>query len=151
MSHWLVDSSTTTGTSPFFKTYGVAHASGHFLGAFPFGYGDPQARATYAARTQGAGDGVFADRHDDIVVLPGRGADRIFMAVGDHGYVRYAEVVEEQPTVPIAPLGAAPPPIPAAAPTVNPALVGAVAGALSLSVVGRMAASRNKKTAEAPT
>lgn len=140
-----------SGTSPYYKVYGVAHGSGQFMGRFGFAYGDPQARAAFAARTQGNGDGAFADRHDSIVVLPGKGADRVFLAVGDHGFVRYAEVREATPVVPIAPLAAAPPAIPAPIAALNPALAGAVAGTLSLSIVARMAASRNKKTAEAPT
>lgn len=140
-----------TGPSPYYKTYGVAHGNGQFLGSFPFGYGDPRTRANFAVHVQGTTDAVFEDQHDSIVVVPRGNQDRVFLAVGDHGYVRVAEVKEENAGGPLLPIAAATPPIPAPIPAINPALVGAVAGALSLSVVGRMAAARNKKAAEAPT
>lgn len=141
---------TTSGPSALFKTYGVTHGSGQFLGAFAFGYGDPQTRANFAIRTQGTTDAAFQDQHDSIVVVPRGNQDRVFLAIGDHGYVRFGEVIQETVLGPTPPILPATVPIPAPIPAVNPAIVGAVAGALSLSVVGRMAAARNKKAAETP-
>lgn len=139
-----------TGPGPFFKTYGVSHGGG-FLGRFDFGHGDPQARVTYGARTAGSNDGVFGDRHDSIVVVGGTVQQRIFMAAGDHGYERIAEVIEDNQPTPLPPFPATAAPFPAPIPAINPAVVGAVAGALALSIVARMAAARNKKAAETPS
>jgi hypothetical protein len=137
------------GTTAFSKAYNVVQATGKFLGRFDFAYGDPQARANFQPNYQGLGDEVYNDRHDSIVVVSGRSGDRIFLAFGDHGIVRFAEAREENQPPPLFPFGAPIPPIPAAIPAANPAAVGAVAGVLSTAMLAALAAARNKKTTEA--
>lgn len=133
---------------PYTKEYAVVHATGRFLGKFALAYGDPQSAPSYDPRVKGLGDDVFDDQHDSIVVVPTKSGDRLFTGFGDHGLVRFAEVVEDNPPpggfFPYSPVVPIPTPLPAA----NPAMVGAVAGALSTSLLAALAAARNKKAAE---
>ncbi|HUR62257.1 MAG TPA: hypothetical protein VM286_07855 [Candidatus Thermoplasmatota archaeon] len=137
------------GATPFSKAYAVVHATGKFLGKFDFKYGDPQTRANFNAQSKGLGEDVFADRHDSIVPISTRAGERIFLAFGDHGYVRFAEATEDNPSPPFFPFPAPPPAIPAALAAANPAVAGAVAGVLSTAMLAALAAARNKKTTEA--
>jgi hypothetical protein len=137
------------GTTPFSKAYAVVHATGKFLGKFDFKYGDPQTRANFDAQSKGLGEDVFDDQHDSIIPLATGAGDRVFLAFGDHGYVRFAEAREDNPAPPFFPFPAPPPAIPAALAAANPAVAGAVAGVLSTAMLAALAAARNKKTTEA--
>jgi hypothetical protein len=109
-------------------------------------------RADFSPAYTGVGNGVFTDLHDSLVVVPtGNGQEREFVAYGDYGFVRYAEVTEENFLPPIAPLGAPPPAIPFASGQVAPLLIGAPAGLLSGAMVVRTLMARRKQAAEAPT
>jgi hypothetical protein len=135
----------------FAKTYAVVQADGRYLGTWGVGFGDPQANANVPVLVSGGGTGVFDDLHDSLVVAKGKhGDERVFVAFGDHGYVRYAEVTEVQPPVPLFPPIGAPAAIPALTASTSPVVVGTVAGALSLAAVSRLALARSKKAAEAP-
>lgn len=133
----------------FGKTYGVVQSTGRFLGTFGIGYGDPQSRATVPATVSGSGLGGYADAHDGMVVVPGPlGDDRLFIAFGDYGYVRFAEVVEVEPTVPVFPPIAAPAALPTLSAATSPVLVAAAAGVLSMAAVSRIVLARSKKSVE---
>ncbi len=138
--------------SPFYKSYGVVHAGGRLLGSWDLGYGDPASRVLFPPHVAGLDAGVYDDAKDSIVVhATPSGDQRLFIAFGDHGVVRYAEVLELQPTPPAFPPITPASPIPVPLAGVNPALVAAVAGVLSTAAVARMAAAKKKKTAEAPS
>jgi hypothetical protein len=138
-------------SAEFAKTYAAVQADGRFLGTWGLGFGDPQANANVPVLVSGSGTGAFDDAHDSLVVThPKHGGERLFLAFGDHGYVRFAEVTEVQPPVALFPPIGAPAAIPTLTAATNPVVVGSVAGALSLAAVSRMALARSKKTAEAP-
>jgi hypothetical protein len=138
-------------TAEFTKVYSAVQADGRYLGSWGVGYGDPQANSNVPAIYQGTSSSVFDDAHDSIVAVNGKhGGERLFVAFGDHGFVRFAEVAELQPPLPLFPPIGAPAAIPTLAASTSPVVVGSVAGALSLAAVSRMALARSKKTAEAP-
>ncbi len=138
--------------SPFRKVYGVVHGGGRLLGTWSLGYGDPASRVLFPAHVAGLDAGVYDDPKDSIVIHETASGDqRAFIAYGDHGVVRYAELLEIQPTPPAFPPITPASPIPAPLAGVNPAVVAAVAGVLSTAAVARMAAAKKKKTAEAPS
>ncbi|HUR61964.1 MAG TPA: hypothetical protein VM286_06330 [Candidatus Thermoplasmatota archaeon] len=142
----------TGGQQEFAKTYDVAQASGRFLGKFPIAYGDPNNRPAFPPTTVGVTSEDFDDAHDSIVVSHDRsGKDRTFLAFGDYGNVRFAEVVEVGPPVPAFPPVGPVAAIPTLAASTSPVLVGAVAGTLSTAAVMRFALAKSKKSVEAPT
>lgn len=152
-AHFLVQERYTGGQGVdgrvFGKTYGVVQATGRFLGTFGIGYGDPQSRASVPATVSGSGLGGYYDAHDGMAVVAGPlGEERLFVAFGDYGYVRFAEVVELNPPVPLFPGIAAPAAIPVTAAATSPVLVAAAAGALSMAAVSRIVLARSKKSAE---
>ncbi len=138
--------------SPFRKSYGVVHGGGRLLGSWSLGYGDPASRVLFPAHVAGLDAGVYDDAKDSIVVHQTPSGDqRAFIAFGDHGVVRYAEILELQPTPPAFPPISPASPVPVPLAGANPAIVAAVAGVLSTAAVARMAAAKKKKTAEAPS
>lgn len=142
----------SSGQQEFAKEYGVATANGRFLGKFGLNYGDPQARMAISPQVTGASGEDFNDQHDSIVTVHDRtGKERTFVAFGDYGAVRFAEVVEVQPPPLVIPPLSAPVAIPTLAASTSPALVGAAAGALSAAAVLRAALAKSKKAVEAPT
>lgn len=152
-AHFLVQERFTGGSAAdsrvFGKTYGVVQSTGRFLGTFGIGYGDPQSRASVPATVSGTTLGAYYDAHDGMAVAEGKlGEERLFIAFGDYGYVRYAEVVEVEPTVPIFPPIAAPAAIPTLTAATSPVLVAAAAGALSMAAVSRIVLARSKKSVE---
>jgi hypothetical protein len=152
-AHFLVQERFTGGAASdsrvFSKTYGVAQSTGRFLGTFGLGYGDPQSRASVPVTVSGNSVGGFYDAHDSLLVVKGKlGEERLFIAFGDYGYVRFGEVVEVQPPAPLFPGIAAPAAIPALSAAVSPALVAAAAGALSMAAVSRIVLARSKKSVE---
>jgi hypothetical protein len=141
-----------SGGQEFAKEYGVAQLGGRFLGKFALGYGDPQSRATPDPPVSGLGTDVYDDQHDSIAVTHDRtGKERTFVAFGDYGYVRFAEVREQDPTIPVFPPIGAPAALPTLAASTSPVLVGALAGTLSTAAVLRAALAKSKKAVEAPT
>jgi hypothetical protein len=142
----------TGGQQEFSKFYAAAKLDGRFLGRFAVGYGDPQSRATISPQVTGVTGDDYDDQHDSIVVTHDRtGKERAFVAFGDYGYVRFAEVQEQGPPLPVFPPLGAPAAIPTLAASTSPVLVGALAGTLSTAAVLRAALAKSKKAAEAPT
>lgn len=152
-AHFLLQERFTGGSATdsrvFGKTYGVVHGTGRFLGTFGIGYGDPQSRAAVPATVSGTGLGAYYDRHDGMAVVESDvGGERLFIAFGDYGYVRFAEVVEVEPTVPLFPPIAAPAAIPTLTAATSPAMVAAAAGVLSMAAVSRIVLARSKTAVE---
>lgn len=152
-AHFLVQEQYTGGQATdsrvFGKMYGVVQSTGRFLGTFALGYGDPQSRANVPATIGGTDPVAFHDAHDSFAVVKGKmGEERLFVAFGDYGYVRFAEVKEVEPPVPVFPAIAAPAAIPATTAATSPALVAAAAGALSMAAVSRIVLARSKKSVE---
>lgn len=152
-AHFLIQEEYLGGSATddriFSKMYGVVQSSGRFLGTFGIGYGDPQSRAGIPVTMSGGGAGAYHDAHDSLVVIKGsRGEERLIVAFGDYGYVRYGEVVEVAPPVPAFPLIGVTAAVPTLSVAMSPVLVGAVAGALSLAATSRIALAKSKKAAE---
>lgn len=139
------------GRPEFYKTFAAIQAEGAFQAKVDLGVGSVN-RGAFSPTLTGVGNGAFDDLHDGLVVWtdPATGRTREFLAYGDYGWVRFAEVTEENFLSPIAPLGAQTPPIPAASAGSVPALVGIPAGLLAGSMVARTMMARRKVTAEAP-
>lgn len=142
----------------YHKTYAVGRivGDGRFSGNFDLQYGNQDMMTSHTGsmnpERRGLSEGIFWDLHDSIIVWrdPDTGKERTFTAFGDHGFVRFAEVVEDNPPVAI-PLPAAPvPPVPLAAAGTNPATIGAVAGILFGLMLTMMTAARKKKPMEVP-
>lgn len=151
MERWDV-SGASQSAKEYHKIYGVVHANGQFLGTADLGYGDPRAQANIPVHVSGTDSTVFFDLHDTIVTHTTRaGEHRIFVAFGDHGFVRYGEATELQPPPAIALIPLPPPAVPVLLTTVNPGLVGAGAGVLSGALLLRLLAAKKKVTAEAPS
>lgn len=144
----------SAGVPEYYKALanlGVTGRGMEWLGKQPLSLGNGPRH--FSAQYQGAGENVFNDLKDSIVVWKDeRGNEREFVAYADYGNVRFAEVVEVQqsPFPGFLPVGGAPP-IPLAAPGANPAYVGVVAGALSAAMVARILAAKKKATVEAPS
>lgn len=92
--------------------------------------------------------GAFDDLHDGLVVWEHDGEVIEYVAYGDNGYVRFAEVDEQ---------GFAPPPVLVAPQTIavplttagaNPVVYGSAAAVLSSAMVARFVARRNKVTTD---
>lgn len=144
--------STPTGLPAYAKRLGVVGPDGHLVGRVDLDVGNAASRLLWDSRYQGVGDGVFDDLHDDVVTTHDRdGKPRTFIAYGDYGWIRTAEVVEENPIPCCIIPGGSPPPIPAAAAATNPAEVAAVVGALAGALTLRMLAARKKHKMEAPS
>lgn len=112
--------------------------------------GAAQTRVHFDPQYQGLGDGIFNDQHDDIVVVDTPRGPREFIAFGDYGYVRFAEVDEINPVLAVPLVANPPPPLPAANPGMDPATVGAIAGTLAAAMSLRLLAARRKSKVEAP-
>ncbi|HUR68946.1 MAG TPA: hypothetical protein VM370_06835 [Candidatus Thermoplasmatota archaeon] len=140
------------GRPEFYKTLASVQAEGTFQGKIDLGIGTVN-RAAFSPTLTGAGGDVYGDLHDGLAVWtdPRTGAAREFAAFGDYGFVRYAEIVEENFLSPIAPLSANVPPIPAASAGSVPLLVGVPAGILAGSMVARTLWARKAAAAEAPS
>lgn len=138
-----------SGAATIWKTFASLQATGSFLDAIPLQVGRPETRA-WSPVLAGVGDGIFSDLHDSIVIWrnPGLGEDREFIAYGDYGYVRFAEVVEENFIAFGLPPPPATPPVPLATAGTVPATVGLPAGLLSGAMVARMMAARKKQAVE---
>lgn len=105
----------------------------------------------YDFRWKGYGKDVFDDFHDGLVIWQNKQRhQREFVAYGDCGNVRFAEVFEENFIAFSFPAPPGTPAIPASVPNINPAQVGIVAGVLAGAMVLRMLAFRRKLAVEAP-
>lgn len=158
------------GAPEFFKAIASVHHNGEFMGLIPLGVdmgkdvadpsdparqGRPQEAANacqvFDARTQGPDKSVFNDFHDTLVTWFNKAKEqREFIAYGDCGNIRFAEIREQdfQPFgIPFPP---GTPPIPLAVSGTSPAQVGTVAGALAGAMVLRMLAFKRKLAVEAP-
>lgn len=93
---------------------------------------------------------IFSDLQDGIVVWedPQTGEEKEFVAFGDHGYVRFGQVIIENPPPPIALVGNPITPTAVASGTSTSVLYAVGAGALSLAMVARMLYSRSETTTE---
>jgi hypothetical protein len=144
-------SAAASGAAPEFrKALAGIRYGGTYQGKVDLAVG--KAAASSNPRLTGIGDGAFSDLHDSIVIWPGaRGLKpQEFVAYGDYGFVRFAEVAETNFLPPIPPLFSAAPPIPVASGTTVPVTVGAAAGVLSAAMVARMVMARRKHAVEAP-
>lgn len=140
------------GRPEFYKAIASVQAEGSFQGKIDLGIGTVN-RAAFSPTLSGVGGGVYDDLHDGLAIWrdPDAGGVREFVAFGDYGFVRYAEIVEENFLSPIAPLSAQVPPIPAASAGTVPVLVGVPAGILAGAMVVRSVWARRQATAEAPS
>lgn len=149
--HDLASANQDRASAPeYTKVLGSVQAEGPFLGRVDLGLGALN-RVDFSPTLTGVGSGAFDDLHDGIVVwrdTSGMGRHREFVAYGDHGYVRFAEVVEENFPIPIVPLGGGAPPVPLATPGSLPVLVGLPAGLLAGAMVVRTLAARRKVAVE---
>lgn len=138
------------GRASFVKALVAIQAGGGLQARLDLGLGTIR-RADVPPTYSGVGEGAFADLHDGLVVWtnPETGEEREFLAFGDYGWVRFAEVVEEGFAPPILPLSANIPPVPVASAGTIPALVGLPAGILAGAAMLRVAAARRKVTVEA--
>lgn len=140
-----------TGQTPeFAKFFGSMVAEGRFLELVDLGVGTAS-RLGFSPVLTGAGSGVFDDLHDSIVIWDGAPhglEDREFVAFGDHGYVRFAEVVEENFTPPMPLAFTNVPPVPFASPGAAPAVLGVGAGVLAGAFVARTIAARRAAALE---
>jgi hypothetical protein len=145
-------SPSNVGLPDFYKSFGALDPNGAFMGRFDLNIGDAQTRVHFEPQYQGVGEAVFDELKDSIVILTDRrGNPREFVAYGDYGYVRFAEIAEENFALIVPPLGGGPPAFPAANPGVDPATVGTVAGALAGAMTLRLLAARKKRKVEAPS
>lgn len=139
----------------FHKRFSAIRAYGGYQddGNITYASALARARADYPNYLVGFDEGVFGDLHDSILVWtdPKSGVEREFVAYGDYGYTRFAEVTEENFVPACCPVPPAVPPIPAGAPATNPAVVGALAGALATAMVATMLLHRRKRQVEAPS
>lgn len=142
--------STDADRPEFRKVLASVQAEGAFQGLVDLQVGR-LSRADFSPTMTGVGGGAFSDLHDGIVVVDVGGTSREFVAYGDYGFVRFAEVVEENFLPPIAPLSAPIPAIPAASGGLAPLLVGAPAALLSGAMVARTLMARRKVAVEAPS
>lgn len=157
------------GAPEFFKAIAATHHDGQFMGLVPLGVdtgkdvadpNDPtRSRPTEAAgfcqvfeaRTQGPDRSVFNDFHDTLLSWFNKAKEqREFIAYGDCGNVRFAEIREENFIAFVIPFPPGVPPIPLAVAGTSPAQVGTVAGALAGAMVLRMLAFKRKLAVEAP-
>lgn len=129
------------------KVFAAVQAGGSFQGYEQVELG-LVSRGLFPSGLTPGGEGLFNDLHDAIVVWrdPVHGNDREFLAIGDYGFVQFAEVVEENPLPPIILPLASVPPVPVAVAGSIPAVVGLGAGVLSAAAVAR-AMSNKKKSA----
>lgn len=134
----------------FTKVLASVQAEGAFQGLVDLQVGR-LSRVDFSPTLTGVGSGAFSDLHDGIVVVDTPDGPREFLAYGDYGFVRYAEVVEENYLPPVAPVNAPIPAIPAASGGLAPVLVGVPAGLLSGAMVARTLMARRKHAVEAPT
>lgn len=147
----LASANADTGQTPeFAKFFASMVAEGRFLRAVDLGVGTVS-RLGFSPTLTGASSGAFNDLHDSLVVWDGGPhgmPDREFLAFGDYGYVRFAEIAEENFAPPIVPLGTQVPPVPFATPGSIPLLVGVGAGAISSAFVARTIAARRAAAVE---
>lgn len=105
----------------------------------------------FDARLQGSDKSVFNDFHDTLLSWFNKAKEqREFIAYGECGNIRFAEIFEEQAFFFALPPPPGIPPIPLAVAGTSPAQVGAVAGALAGSMVLRMLAFKRRLAVEAP-
>ena len=134
----------------FTKVLAAVQAEGAFQGLVDLQVGR-LSRVDFSPTLTGTGSGAFSDLHDGLVVVDAGGRPREFVAYGDYGFVRFAEVVEENFLPPVSPLSAPVPAVPAASGSLAPLLVGVPAGLLSGAMVARTLMARRKAAVEAPT
>lgn len=139
------------GQPELYKVFAAIRAEGTFQAAVDLGIGSVN-RVAFSPSLTGVGAGAYDDIHDGLVIWtdPNTGAVREFLAFGDYGFVRFAEVVEENFLSPIAPLTAQVPPVPVASAGTVPVLVGAPAAILAGAMVARTVWARRQAAAEAP-
>ena len=147
----LASANANDGQTPeFAKVFGSMVAEGRFLAAVDLGVGQVS-RVPFSPTLTGVGGGVYNDLHDSIVIWDGEPygmEDREFVAYGDHGYVRFGEVVEENFVPPIPLAANAVPPVPLATPGSIPVIMGVGAGVLSGAMVARTIAARRAAAVE---
>ena len=149
--HDLASANAGAGAVEFRKLFVSLEAEGGVLATVDLGMG-ALSRVDFSPTLTGVGSGAFNDLHDSIVVWrdpKGLGGDREYVAYGDHGYVRFAEVTEENFPIPVVPLGTQVPPVPLATPGAMPVIVGLPAGLLAGAMVVRTLAARRKVAVEA--
>jgi hypothetical protein len=131
------------------KAFVSVQAFGGLQARLDLGVGKVQ-RVDVSPTTTGVGEGVHDDLHDSLVLWtpPDGGAPREFLAYGDYGFVRFAEVHERDAAPPVVPLSVQVPPVPAASAGTLPALVGVPAGILAGAAMARVALARRKQTVE---
>jgi hypothetical protein len=119
--------------------------------------GNPSVRKVFPVSVEGLDEAVFEDLHDDMFLWKDRksGVERIFIAYGDYGLVRYAEVIQlEAILIPGLPLNPAPPlsPVTDPATTQQAAQVAAavLGGVLASATALRLLLARSKRSVEAP-
>lgn len=138
----------------YYKTYAVVRPTAGWRGKFDtqLQFGDPRTYVNYQLAYQGGfNENIFHDLHDSLVVWKDvryKGKEKIFVAFGDYGSVRFAEVVEENavPAAFLAPLS--PPPLPIPLEAANPAATGTAAAALMGLMLLRLLAARKKAAVE---
>lgn len=170
MERYKYNEETKNPAAPeFFKGIASVYHDGQFMGIMPLGVdsgkdlADPENPTrsrpgesaspcqVYEARTQGPDRSVFNDFHDTLLSWFNKAKEqREFIAYGDCGNIRFAEVFEEQFIAFAIPFPPGIPPIPILASAANPAQVGTVAGALAGAMVLRMLAFKRKLAVEAP-
>lgn len=138
----------TAGTPEFWKTFASIRAEGTFQTRLDLGVGTAS-RIDFSPTLTGVGSGAFNDLHDSITIWRGPdGIDREFVAFGDYGYVRFAEVTEENyPPVGL-PIPASVPPVPVASAGAAPLMLGIPAGVLAGAMVWRTLAARRQTAVE---
>lgn len=142
------------GPKSLFKTYGVIRPDQGFQGYFDLTFGRHEPRLYFDLDYQGGlEEGIFHDLHDDIFVWshPKTKREQIFTVFGDYGFVRFGEIVEENPVIGLPLFPPQVPPTPLAAPGTNSLLQGAAAAAVMSLAVLRMLTVKRKQTVKAPT
>lgn len=143
---------TLAGEAQFYKSFIALRAEADVQAAVDLQVGQAT-RADVSATSSGVSIDAFEDLHDALVVWedPHSNDEREYIAFGDHGYVRFAQVTERGALPAPVLVGPQVVPIPLASAGVNPLVYGAAAGVMSMALVTRMLARRNKAAVELET
>lgn len=143
---------TAYGAPEIYKAMGAIDPQGRWAGGMDLRVGDPVTRVHFDPQYQGVGDSIFWDLHDSFFTVTDKtGETREFVAYGDYGFVRMAEIEESNFAAVAAGFGGGPPAVPTPTPGVNPAAAPLVAGALAGALSLRILAARRKNKVEAPS
>lgn len=135
-----------------FKSLVSVRYGAEVQGAASLQMGSPATRVGVHPTYMGTSPDLFLDLHDSIVSWgPTAAEEKEFIAYGDHGYVRFAEVVEADflppPAPPLSEVGA----LPAATSSTSADVAGVAAGLIASAMVLRLLMTRRRLHAEAPT